>query len=60
MRQMTPEERASYELEHDATRQLVAAAHAVVERWDSPLWSKHVHTSELIDDLRLAIKKIEK
>lgn len=39
---------------------LLAAAQAVVDRWDSPLWANLPHTGEFIARLRTAIVKATK
>ena len=47
------------------TEELIAAAKAVVQRWDEPLWKymerdeKPVHTKFFIQRLRNAIEKVE-
>lgn len=38
--------------------ELLLAAKAVVERWDSPLWKDQSTTAEYIDALRKAIDKL--
>jgi len=38
-------------------RELVKAADAVVNRWDSPLWSQQGHTGEFIARLRAALAR---
>ena len=38
--------------------ELVAAAQAVVERWDSPLWKDVPHTATYINALRSALAKL--
>ena len=40
--------------------ELLSAAKAVIERWDSPLWKDLPHTGEAINRLRKAIEAIEK
>ena len=39
--------------------ELLRAAKAVIDRWDSPLWKDLPHTSESINRLRKAIEKVE-
>ena len=43
---------------HDDT-ELISAAKAVIERWDSPLWKDLPHTGEAINRLRKAIERVE-
>ena len=38
--------------------ELLSAAKAVIERWDSPLWKDLPHTGEAINRLRKALEKI--
>lgn len=40
-----------------AAPELLSAAIAVVERWDSPTWKDQPHTAEYINALRAAIAK---
>lgn len=42
-----------------AAPDLLQAAKAVVERWDSPRWKEQEHTGTFIDKLRAAIAKAE-
>lgn len=44
---------------HDGEDALLAAARAVVQRWDSPKWKDEPHTAEYIDSLRAAIEAKE-
>jgi hypothetical protein len=41
------------------TQQLLAAANAVIERWDSPLWKHQEHTGKFIDELRKAVARFD-
>lgn len=41
------------------TKKLRAAAQAVVDRWDSPLWKSEQHTGEFINTLRAALAEAE-
>jgi hypothetical protein len=44
---------------HDKTQQLLAAAKAVIERWDSPMWKHQEHTGKFIDELRKAVGRFD-
>jgi hypothetical protein len=62
--EMTDQEYATHEatqiyleLERQA---LVAAAQALVDRWDTPNWKNVPHTGEYINALRMALKDIRK
>jgi RNase P subunit RPR2 len=39
---------------------IIAAAKAVIQRWDSPLWRQEVGTADLINTLREAVDNHEK
>ena len=42
-----------------ARGELISAAKAVIERWDSPNWKDQPHTGEFIHRLRQAVEKAE-
>jgi len=44
----------------DQRDSMLAAAQAVVDRWDSPLWANLPHTGEFIARLRTSIVKATK
>jgi hypothetical protein len=46
-------------MEQDKTQQLIDAAKAVIERWDSPLWRYQEHTGKFIDELRKAVAQFD-
>jgi hypothetical protein len=50
-----PLEQVRVALLTDAQRELLQAAQAVVDRWDSPNWSDGTHTADYIHRLRKAI-----
>jgi hypothetical protein len=47
------------EVEPDKKQQLLTAAKAVIERWDSPLWKHQEHTGKFIDELRKAVARFD-
>ena len=52
---MTPENRPLATRE-PSNAELIAAAEAVIKRWDSPNWSNQPHTAVFIERLRKAVE----
>jgi len=50
---------AYLELEKSKAEQLLAAAQAVIKRWDSPMWKHQEHTGKFIDELRKAVARFD-